>query len=729
MNTVSVHLSCDGLPTDLNVVRAHGTEAMNAFSRWDVEILCTDAALDLDAAIGASAALGLVDDLEQVTRTVSLVVTEVVFEAEGREGFHFRVKLAPPQWLLGLRAGYRVFVDKNVREIVQAVLNDAGLGDGQVWRITGQYVKRPYCVQYGETEWAFIERILADEGISYWFDATDDGTAQLVFGDDLGSYDGVPGGSIQFEDGSGMVRGRHLSELEIVEVMTPTAVHLREHDVRAPDVFIEGKAGEGELEWFEYPASVLTAASATDRARARLEQLQRLKIHALAHGNSIRLRPGRVVTIDGCSDDWMNQEYLVVGLEHEVVLGSRDEQRHHGYQARALLVPKTRAFRPDVPRSAPRVPGLEPAMTTGPSGQEIHVDDLGRVKVRFAWDRSGVMDDRSSYWVRCLQMGMGGSMLLPRVGWEVPVGYIAGDPDRPFVLGRIYNGMQVVPYGLPGAKATTSLQSATSPGGGTTNEIRMVDSAGKQEMFIHAVRDQTVTVGGSADSSVSVNETHDVGLSLSVNVSGSQTHTVGASQTVNIGAVQSTDVKGSRTEMVGGMELLKVTANRVVEVKGAYTELIGAAYGIQCNQSNYEIKGAFTQLIGATMKTVAGLGATESTAAARTEIVGGSRSLKTSRGTSVTIIGTQSITAGSTSEKADAGVETNTKVAGKIDVGGAATIKAGGEVLIEASSITIDVSGNIKAQALHVGGGKLKAKKGSTQVHGTISRQGGSKIG
>lgn len=729
MSTVRVDLSCDALPSDMRVIHARGTEAMNAFSRWDVEILCAEASLDLDAAIGAPASLGLGDGLEEVTRTISLVVTEVALEGEGRDGFHFIVRLAPPTWLLSLRAGYRAFLDRNVKEIVEEVLTDAGFADGQIWRLTGNYVKRPYTVQYGESEWAFIERLLADEGISYWFDATDDGAPQILFGDDPGSYDGIPGGTIGYEDGSGAVRGRHLSELEVFEVLTPTAVHVREYDVRAPDVFIDGNAGEGELEWFEYPASVLTAKNANERATARLEQLQRLKAHAIAHGNSTRFRPGRVVTVEGCADEWMNQEYIIVGLEHDVVLDAPGDRRQTGYHAKSLLVPKTKAYRPEPPKHAPRVPGLETALTTGASGQEIHVDDLGRVKLRFAWDRSGIVDDKSSYWVRCLQMGMGGSMLLPRVGWEVPVGYIDGDPDRPFVVGRIYNGMQVVPYGLPGASATTTLQSATSPGGGTTNEIRMGDSGGKQEMFVHATKDQTVTVGGSADSSVSVNETHDVGLSLSVNVTGSQTHTVGASQTVNIGQVQATNVKGSRTEMVGGMELIKVTGNRVVQVKGAYMELIGAAYVIQSNQSNYEVKGAYTQLVGGSMKTVAGLGASENTGGARTEIVGGSRSIKTIKGTSEKVIGVKSVTAGSTSEKAGAGIETNTKVAGKISVGGSATMKAGAEVLIEAASITIDVSGNIKAEALQIGGGKLKAKKGSTKVDGTITRQGGSKIG
>ncbi len=448
-----------------------------------------------------------------------------------------------------------------------------------------------------------------------------------------------------------------------------------------------------------------------------------------AKSDCVRLQPGRVLTITDCADEWMNGDHLVVAAEHTQTeptraAGAADSTT---YSNRLTLVPwGQRAFRPDLPRSAPRVQGVEPATTTGPSGQEIHVDDLGRLKIRFPWDRSGVTDDGSSYWVRALQMNMGGTMVLARVGWEVPVMYMHGNPDQPFVLGRTYNATAVVPYGLPGAAATTTFQSATTPNDGTTNELRMGDSAGGQEMFLHATKDQTVVVGGSAKTNVSANETHDAKLALIADIKSSQSLTIGASQNVDVGTNYAIDVKGSRSETVGAMENIKVTANRRVNVGGAYTELIGALYGIQCNQANCSVKGAYTNLIGGTMGLAGGLGVSETVVAARTEVVGGAKSLTSLGGTSEHVMGIKSVTAGATMEKAGGEVATKTKVAGSIKVGGTANMKSGAAFVIDAASITIKAS-KLDAGPLKLDG-TLQVKSGKLKAKGTIHRKGGAKL-
>ncbi|MEP7120065.1 MAG: type VI secretion system tip protein TssI/VgrG [Byssovorax sp.] len=730
MASIYIELGCAALPDGFRVVTSRGVEAINALSRWEIGIVLESAPVDAESVIGAPAALRLVDDDEGTHRDLGLVVSNFVHEEEGRDGSHYTVELAPAEWLLTRRSGYRIFLDKTTKEIVAELLTEAGIpSSGVVWRLSGAYEKRLHCVQYQETEWAFIERLLADEGISYWCDFLGEDRPTLVLADDKSAYEGVSGAVvIPFDGTHGAAGGRHLFDLAMTESMVPTAVALRDYDVRAPTVFIEGQAGEGLLEHFEYPTSALTSAAAKARAKVRLEQLGRFKLTAEGASDCIRLQPGRVIELDTCADEWMNRRYLITSVEQQVFEGTQNDAAAGQYANRITLVPHGEiAFRPDLPRAAPRVTGLEPATTSGPAGEEIHVDDLGRVKLRFPWDRSGITDDKASYWVRCLQMGMGGTMLLPRVGWEVPVAYIDGDPDRPFVLGRTYNATMVVPYGLPGAAATTTLQSVTSPGGGGTNEIRMGDGAGKQEMFLHASKDQTITVGGSATSSVSANETHDVGLSLIANITASQSLSVGAAQSVNVGTDYATGIKGSRTEMIGGMEAIKVTANRVVNVGGAYAELIGGFYGIQCNQSNTGTAGVFTQLIGGSLNVVGGLGVAETVLAARTELVGGSKSLVALGGASDNVTGLKSITAGPTSEKAGANIVTNTKAAGSIKVGASAKIKAGGPIAIEAPTITIEAA-SLTTNEFSLSGGAIKIKKGTTKVKGTIKRVGGADL-
>ncbi|WP_437994366.1 type VI secretion system Vgr family protein [Sorangium sp. So ce145] len=730
MSIIDVEIHCEALPEAARVLSCEGSEGMNALPWWQARILVPEA-FDVDAVIGASTALRLADFSEGSARVWDLLVVAVTHEEDGRDGCIYTLELCPPAWLLTRRSGYRTFLGKTTKEIVTEILEDAGLGgDRLVWRLSGLYEKRLYCVAYDESEWAFIERLLADEGISYWFDVTEDDAPVLVFADDKGAHEGIAGNLlVTYADPGGNVGPRHAFELAVTDVLTPTKTHVREYDVRAPDVFVEGEAGDGPFDYFEYPASVLTEDAARARARVRLEQLQRFKRQATLSTNCVNVQPGRLLELDGAADTWMNGRYLVAGVEHEIVVGSRNDAEPASYTNRALIIPHAEApFRPALPRRVPRVNGLEPAITTGLSGEEIHVDDLGRVKIRFPWDRSGVMDDTSSYWVRCLQIGMGGSMMLPRVGWEVPVAYVDGTPDRPFVLGRMYNATAVVPYPLPGAQATSALQSATSPGDGTTNEIRMADDGGAQEMFVHASRDQTVTVGGSATSDVGVDETHDVGLSLLGAVTGSQSLTVGADQTVNVGTNYNIAVSGARTEIIGGMEAIKVTANRTVAVDGAYSELIGALYGIQCNQSNTGVSGAFTQLVGGGLTVIAGLGVSETTLAARTDVVGGSKSLVSARGVSDNVVGAKQVKAGPTTEKAGGKVVTSSRAAGSVKVGGSADVKAGGPLVIEAPTITVEAA-SIKTKEIEIGGGALKMKKGKSSIKGSIKRDGNTRLG
>jgi type VI secretion system secreted protein VgrG len=713
------------------VVRGHGREGIGVLSRWTLDVLLDDPALDTQRVLRAPASL-LVGDEAASARAVGLVVVAVAYEGGERDGHRFRIELAPPEWLLTRRADYRVFVDKTTQQIVAEVLREAGIpSDAAVWRLAGTYMRRLQCVQYDEPEWAFVERLLAEEGIAHWFDWSAEHGPVIVFGDDPGAHDGIAGDHhISFDDASGFA-GLHdaLSDLVLVHEVAPEAVHVRDFDIRQPDVFIEGRAGYGPLEVFEFPACVLTSEAAGRRAQTRLEQLRRLDIHATAASGNVRLQPGRTLHLDGCADDAMNGEYLVVAVEHELTAGSPNDANGVSYRNHVTLVPaKVKAFRPPLPDRGHRYAGIETAVTTGPRAEEIHVDDLGRVKLRFPWDRSGITDDTSSAWARCLQMNMGGSMLLPRVGWEVPVAYIDGNPDRPFVLGRVYNATVVGPYALPAHAATTSLQSASSPGGGSTNEIRTSDVAGKQEMFLHASKDQTVSVGGSSHTIVGGSETHGVDLAYVLGVQGSQSLTVGASQSVDVGTNYAIGIEGARSESIGGAEVVSVTANRAVVAKGAYAEVIGGFYGLQCNQSNTSVQGAFAQAVGGAMVLASGLGTSESVAAARIEAVGGLRNILAAGLYEEKVRGPKKLTAGAVRESSNGPHVTKVLASGSVKVGGSAKLAASGDFVVEAPVITIQVGGSLNAGAFQLAGGALKATSGTTEVKGTIKRQAGARI-
>ncbi len=725
-------LSCDALGSVV-VVQAHGREGMNTLPAWTVDVLSDDDAVDLGKLVGGSATLAFGDD-GGGARVVPLLVTEASYAGMHRDGHRYRVALSTPMAKLVLRSGYRIFQHLTTQGIVAEVLEDAGVSSSSItWRLAERYQQRTYTVQHGETEWAFIERVLADDGINVWFEQSENGEPRVIFGDRPEAHDSIEGNAtVPYQDASGMAGGAaSFFHLERTCELTHDRVALRDYDVRHPEVPIDGAAGEGVLEWYEYPALVMHEEAAQARARTRLEQLQRLGVRIEGRSACARLHPGRIVRIDGAADEVFSGEFLIVEAEHTVVAPSRsDTSTARPYANRVLLVPvdARRPFRPAPPRAAPRVDTLETAVVTGPVGEEIHVNDLGDIKVRFHWDRSGIGDDTSSRWVRTLQMNMHGSMLLPRVGFEVPVAYLDGNPDRPLVLGRVYNGGAPPPYELPARKATATLQSATSPSNGTTQEIRLDDDAGSQQAFIHATKDQSVSVGGTHTVKVGANETHDVKKSSQVSITAAQTVSVGGNQSASVGADLGIAVKGARSESIGGMETIGVTGGYSVACSGAYAEVVGGLYGLECNQSNTVVQGAFTQTVGGPMVLAAGLGTHNSVAAARAEEVGGAASFTVATAFADSVKGAKKVTAGASKDSAGTDVVTNVAGIGSVKVGGAAKIEAGGPLAVQAPKITVNVGGSLTAKGgatlklagkVAVSGGKAKFDAGTTKKAST----------
>ncbi|MGK3986470.1 type VI secretion system tip protein TssI/VgrG [Sorangium sp. So ce136] len=730
MAAFGIHIESAGLgPCD--VLRVTGDEAMNALPLWEAEVLSERGDLELDAAPGSSVQLSLLDAQEGSSRVLDLLLIEIAYEGEERAGHRYTLVLSAAPWTLTLRSGYRVFLDKAVQEIIPEVLHDAGVPqDRIVLRLAGEYEARPQCTQYDESDWEFVERLLAEEGISYWFDRDEGKGVVIVLGDSPGAYDGItPPLTLPFAEPTDTVRARTFSSLEVSEEVTTTAVTLRDFDVNNPGVYIEGDAGEGALFHFEYPAFVSSSEAAKVRAKVRLEQLQQVKVRAAGVTDCLRVQPGRVLEIDGVQDDWMNGRYLVVAQRCNYRRPASHDAAARPFRSDVTLVPLGDApFRPAIPRRQPRVEGIETAVITGPPGEEIHVDPLGRVKLRFPWDPSGTTDDRSSAWARCLQWNMTGAMFLPRVGWEVPVAYLDGCPDRPFVLQRLYNATAVTPYPLPGAAATSSIKSATSPGGEGGHEIMMSDKAGAEKVGLHAGRDHSVAVGNNASTEVGSDETHDIGQILTQFIGGSQTGLFGAFQTLDVGADWATKIEGATTTIVAAMERQHVKANRAVVASGLYAELIGAGYLLTCNQSNMKVEGVFTQMNGAGSALHAGISVSEVVAGVRFERVGGPYLLRATSGVSDSVYGAKRISSsGAATENAGGDVVTSAPI-GKVEADTVA-ITAGGKIAIQGTQVTLEAS-SLLAGALKLDGGALQVTRGVAKIEGaSVKIPAGAKLG
>lgn len=721
-------LGIDGAPGPLRALQLEGQEGINQLSEWMVRAVCEEP-LDLEALLRASAVLRLSDADDSALRTLPLRVWSAAHVRSDRDGLHYQFSLCPQERFLTLTSGYRVFQEKTVPEIVAESLRDAGVSDvQQIWRLEGTYQARPYVVQYDEELWSFIERLLAEEGINYWFDnkpGSEDPAPCILFGDAAGSHDSLEREQqLPFDDSGGLSALRCLSELTSYTQLAPNRAVVRDYDVQQPALPIEGAAGEGALEYYEYPARV-PRNEAAGRAAIRLQQLTRDQHWAEGRSNCMRLAPGRQLEVLG-ADGLAEPELLVVEARHYWEQPAPSSGHSRPYFNRTRLAPAARAYRPPLPQRR-RVAGVESAIVTGPPGEEIHVHASGEVKLRFPWDRSGVSDDKSSHWARTLNFGLGGGVLLPRVGWEVPVMYRDGNPDEPVVVGRLYNPETAPPYPLPSGQLTTSFQSATSPADGTSNELRMGDSAGSQELYLHASKDQTVTVGGDSTVEVSADDTHNIELESSLSVGGNQTRSIGGNQTVSVGTSHEVYISGDRSETITALDQTTIGANRDCLVDDSYQEVVGAAHGLQCNLELIHTNGLYTQMVvGATLHT-AGLGITEEVLGARALTVGGNQTLTLKQTYDESLLAAKKLESGPSKLEADRNLLEQAGGKLELEVGGNASYEVSGTSSFVAPKIELTVEGKLDAKHLVMKGGTVHAKK-ATQIGEKIQRRGGTKI-
>ncbi|MEP7120397.1 MAG: type VI secretion system tip protein TssI/VgrG [Byssovorax sp.] len=492
-----------------------------------------------------------------------------------------RITAAPRLFRLGKRADCRTFQHESVPDIVKKVLTVAGLAsDAQEARLSGSYTPREYVVQYRETDFDFIARLLSEEGIFFAVTFAD-GKDKVVFCDDPQGLDDLEGNaSIAFAHtfGFGTSKDHVLWVKESTEVRSDKAF-IREYDFERPKLALEAKVegkddGAHALEVYQYPGRFLDQDVGKRYAQVLLDSLQAERHIVTGEATVLTMSPGRRFTITDHPYEPLNQKLLITGVEIEYREGGTTRAAGapgggQGYSCRFTAVPtKTTAYRPPRLERAVAIAGVQTAMTTGPAGQEIHSDKHGRVKARYMWDRLGKADDTSSVWMRTSQVPTGGSMLLPRVGWEVALRHVEGDADEPIVMSRLYNTVTPPPYALPAGKARGSMQTATTPGGGSSNELRMDDTKGKEEMMFNASKDMTVDVVNNTTEQIGNNHTHTIGSNHKVNVTNSVTASVGASQTVSVGSNQTVHVETFLVEQIGGAHTLDIGGNRDLKIGG-----------------------------------------------------------------------------------------------------------------------------------------------------------------
>ncbi|MBR7195614.1 type VI secretion system tip protein TssI/VgrG [Pseudomonas sp. 14A] len=493
-------LTLEGARHDLKVLEFTGREAISQPFRFELELVSERPDLDLESLLHGQAFLsfdaqgcGIHGQIYQVGQGDS-----------GKRLTRYHLSLVPRLTYLGHRINQRIFQHQSVPQIITQILKDHSiLRDAFEFRLGSEYPEREYCVQYAESDLAFIQRLCAEVGIHYHFQHSPAGHL-LVFGDDQTVFPKLPEPTL-YLPGSGMSAGAPAIQRFNVRVETRTSVVTRrDYNFEKPRLSLESRS-DGEqrpvLEDYLFPGQFNDRETGKQLTRRALERHVADYRQAEGSSDESSLVCGHFLHLtEHPRSDW-NDLWLLTAVEHrgrqpQVLEESvtSDGESFQGYRNTFVATPWDVVFRPALCPEKPRMSGYQPAVVTGPKDLEIHCDEYGRVKVQLAWDRDGELNEHSSCWLR-VATGWAhdhyGSVLIPRVGMEVLVGFIDGDADKPLVMGCLPNAATPIPLDLPADKTRSIFRSQSSPGGGGYNELRIEDKKGAEEIYLRAQRNWT----------------------------------------------------------------------------------------------------------------------------------------------------------------------------------------------------------------------------------------------
>lgn len=502
----------------------------------------------------------------------------VQFRSAGRRGKQhlYVAQLKPWLWYATRRSDYRIFQQLSTIDIVKQVLGMYPFPTK--WLLSRSYRKWNYCVQYRETDANFVQRLLEHEGIWYWFEHSA-GEHTLVMTDDIGLASPYPGyAKVPFYPHDHTVPDKdHLHGWAAGGHVQSGKYSARDYNFVMPSADLTTlrtqPAGHPHASYdiFDYPGSYPTLGEGDPYARVRLEELQSSHLRSYGQGRARGLAPGRLLTLEKHAVGEYNKEYLVVGTEYD--FSDNDYEANDGSSDQHLTItaefhPTEQPYRPERRTPKPHTMGPESAVVTGPAGQEIYTNEHGQVKVQFHWDRYGKKDENASCWIRVSHPWAGtgfGGVHIPRIGQEVLVDHLNGDPDQPIIVGRVYNTNNPHPWGLP-ANATQSGFLTRSSMGATwqnANAFRFEDKKGEEQVWLHAEKNQDIEVEND--------ETHWVGHDRTKTIDHDETVFVKHDRTETVDHNETITVHNDRTETVDGHETITIHKNRTETVDGNET--------------------------------------------------------------------------------------------------------------------------------------------------------------
>lgn len=573
----------------LLLTKMSGTEQLGRPFRFELELASEDHQIKYADIVGQNVTIRL-NLSEDKTRYFNGFVSRFTQTLSAGRLASYRATVVPWLWFLTRTADCRIFQEMTVPDIIEKVFRDHGFTDFER-SLSGSYRTWTYCVQYRETDFNFVSRLMEQEGIYYFF-KHENGKHSLVLADSASAHQPYPDyDQIKYHPAdAGVSDEEYISDWVLETRLQPGSYGLNDFDFKNTKKDLQARAkvdrehAAADFEIYDYPGEYTESNDGEDYARRRIEELQAEYEVVTAESDARGICTGCTFTLADHPRDDQNKKYLITSANYNIDAGEFYSGGQTGgegvYSCSFTAIEATQPFRSLRITPKPSIPGPQTAMVVGPSGEEIYSDEYGRVKVQFHWDRYSKADENSSCWIRVAQVWAGkkwGGMYIPRIGQEVIVEFLEGDPDQPIITGRVYNAEAMPPYDLPSEKTKSTLKSNSSKGGGGFNEIRFEDKKGDEQIFIHAEKDEDVRIKNDSKEWIG-NERH---LIVKTN--------------------QLEKVEGDKHLTVAGDQNEKIDGTISIEAGSDIQEKAGSNYGFEAG-SNIHIKGGMNVVIEAGMQ-------------------------------------------------------------------------------------------------------------------------------
>jgi type VI secretion system secreted protein VgrG len=549
-----------------------GHEGISRLFRFDLDLLSEDSSISRDKIVGQNITitLALTDGSE---RYFNGFVSRFVQSGKGERFTHYRAEMVPWLWFLTRTADCRIFQNKTVPDIILKIFNDLGFKDHKNV-LQGNFEPREYCVQYRETDFNFVARLMEQYGIFYFFEH-EKKKHTLVLANSSTAHQPCPGQPrARYDYTTTGIEGEDVvSNWQVEYELRPGKYALTDYNFETPSTSLAVSehsvvqvGGNAKYEIYDYPGEYPKKPQGQNLVKLRMEEEEALTTVVSGASACRAFSPGYRFDLTEHYRKDLNKAYVLTEVQHAASVGetyTTGEDSGAHYSNQFVCIPHAVPFRPARVTPRPIIQGSQTAVVVGKAGEEIWTDKYGRVKVQFHWDREGKWNENSSCWVRVAQNWAGkrwGAMFIPRIGHEVIVDFLEGDPDQPIITGRVYNAEEMPPYELPKEQTKSALKSNSSKGGGGFNEIRLEDAKGKEQIFIHAEHDMDERVKHDSREWVG-NDRHLI---------------VKANQVELVEAEKHGHVKGNHLEKIDG--------NMSLQVGGKTDEKIGTIWAVESGQ-------------------------------------------------------------------------------------------------------------------------------------------------